>query len=57
MVLKAVFNRVALARIHGLGARRNAELARMANDFASERRAAGRDVPDDLGLVTNGEAS
>jgi hypothetical protein len=48
MVLKAAFNGLALARILGLGARKNAELARMAADFAAERRAAGRPVPADL---------
>lgn len=54
MVLKAAFNGVALARIVGLAERHNAELARMAADFAAERRAAGRPVPDDLGLVLKG---
>ena len=54
MVLKAAFSGVALARIVGLGSRLNAELARMANDFASERTAAGRAVPDDLAIVTKG---
>ena len=51
MVLKALFNKVALARIVGLPARRNADLTRMAADYASERRAAGRDVPPDIGLA------
>jgi hypothetical protein len=54
MALKAAFNGVALARIVGLAERRNAELARMANDFAAERRAAGRAVPADLGLLLEG---
>ncbi|HEU0031975.1 MAG TPA: EboA domain-containing protein [Kofleriaceae bacterium] len=54
LVLKAAFNGVALARIVGLDTRHNAELARMAADFAAERRAAGRPVPDDLGLVMKG---
>jgi hypothetical protein len=54
MVLKAAFNGMALARIRGLSARSNAELARMADDFAAERRAAGRTVPEDLDLVTKG---
>ena len=43
MVLKALFNRVALSRIVGLAGRLNPELARMAADYAAERRAAGRD--------------
>jgi hypothetical protein len=49
MVLKAVFTGVALARILGLASRRTPELARMAGDYADERRAAGRPVPADLG--------
>jgi hypothetical protein len=48
MVLKAVFTGLALGRIIGLDARRTPELARMAGDYASERRAAGRPVPADL---------
>jgi hypothetical protein len=54
MVLKAAFNGVTLARILGLSERCNPELARMAADFAAERRAAGRPVPDDLVLVAKG---
>ena len=49
MALKAVFTGVALARILGLAGRRTPELARMAADYADERRAAGRPVPSDLG--------
>ncbi|KYF65695.1 hypothetical protein BE11_38580 [Sorangium cellulosum] len=52
MVLKAMFMGVALARIVGLEQRRSGELARMAEDFASERRAAGRSVPADIGLLS-----
>ncbi|WP_437877210.1 EboA domain-containing protein [Sorangium sp. So ce513] len=52
MVLKAMFMGVALARIVGLERRRSSELARMAEDFASERRAAGRSVPADIGLLS-----
>jgi hypothetical protein len=51
MVLKAMFNGVALARVEGLHRRRGAELARMAADYAAERRAAGRSVPPDIGLI------
>ncbi len=51
MVLKALFNKVALARIAGLADRRNADLTRMAADYASERRVAGRTVPSDIGLA------
>lgn len=52
MVLKAVFVEVALDRIIGLQDRLNDDLARMATDFADERRAAGRTVPADIALVT-----
>jgi len=51
LVMKALFNSVRLARIVGLGPRLNAELARMATDFAAERRAAGRPVPLDIDLA------
>lgn len=54
MVLKALFNGVALARIQGLPARLNPELARMALDYADERRAAGRSIPADIGLAMAG---
>ena len=57
MVLKATFNEVALARIMNLSSRLNAELARMANDYAAERRAAGRSVPHDLARITIGGAT
>lgn len=52
MVLKAMFMGVPLARIVGLDRRRSSELARMAEDFANERRAAGRSVPADIGLLS-----
>ena len=48
MVLKAMFNSIALARIFGLAGRRNEELSRMARDYAAERTAAGRTVPADI---------
>jgi hypothetical protein len=47
MVLKAVFVEVPVRRIHGLDARLDAELARMARGYASERAAAGRVIPED----------
>lgn len=53
VVLKAFFTGVAVQRIEGLAARRSPELVRMAEAYASERRAAGRSVPADLHLVTN----
>jgi hypothetical protein len=54
MVLKAVFTGVALERVVGLEARRTPELRRMAADYASERRAAGRSVPADLERLIGG---
>lgn len=49
-ILKCLFTGVPLAAVAGIGdrARGDAELARMLNDFAAERSAAGRPVPDDL---------
>ncbi|MFI2433155.1 EboA domain-containing protein [Streptomyces sp. NPDC018693] len=47
-VLKCVFCEIPLDRIHGLDRRADTELARMLADFAHERIAAGRDVPDDV---------
>jgi hypothetical protein len=52
MVLKALFTGVALARILGLEGRITPELSRMAAAYASERRAAGRSVPPDIGTLT-----
>jgi hypothetical protein len=54
MVLKALFNNVALARIEALSERVNPDLARMAADYAAERRAAGRSIPADIGLAMAG---
>ena len=48
LALKAVFTELPLARIVDLEQRLTPELARMADDYASERRAAGRSVPADL---------
>lgn len=49
-VLKCLFTGVPLAAVADLSerARGDAELARMLKDFAAERSAAGRPVPDDL---------
>ncbi|UED84156.1 EboA domain-containing protein [Streptomyces profundus] len=47
-VLKCVFTGVPLTAVAGLTDRADAELARMLEDFAAERRAAGRPVPDDV---------
>lgn len=46
-VMKAVFQGVALKRVEGLESRIDSDLVRMASDYASERRAAGRPVPED----------
>ncbi|HSN98566.1 MAG TPA: EboA domain-containing protein [Candidatus Nanopelagicales bacterium] len=54
LVLKALFLGVALERIVGLERRRTAELARMAEGYASERRAAGRSVPADIDRILRG---
>jgi hypothetical protein len=51
MVMKAVFNGLPLARILGLRERADSELRRMARALATERRAAGRTVPQDLDLI------
>jgi hypothetical protein len=51
LVLKAMFNSIALERIGGLQGRRNPELSRMARDYAAERTAAGRTVPADINLA------
>ncbi|WP_051217920.1 EboA domain-containing protein [Nocardioides insulae] len=46
-VLKCLFVGVPLALVTGLDDRADAELSRMVGDYAAERRAAGRSVPDD----------
>ena len=51
LVLKSLFNDIALSRIMRLETRLNCELSRMANDYVSEREAAGRSVPADIWLV------
>ncbi|MCC3298118.1 EboA domain-containing protein [Arthrobacter caoxuetaonis] len=56
-VLKLIFMGVSLAAVTDLNDRADDELARMAADFAAERQAAGRPVPDDVGLLLRTEAS
>jgi len=51
MVLKALFLGVPVRSIEGLDERGSHELARMAADYAAERRAAGRSVSTDIELV------
>lgn len=48
LVLKAVFLGVSLSRVAGLAERVDDELRRMADDYAAERRAAGRPISSDL---------
>lgn len=52
MALKALHLGLPLARIHRLAEHLDDELARMAEAYASERRAAGRSVPADIVLLT-----
>jgi hypothetical protein len=52
LVMQALVTGVSLDRIVGLGARVTPDLVRMANDYAAERRAAGRRVPADLDYLT-----
>jgi hypothetical protein len=46
MVVKAVFNGVPIETIVGLRERRNPDVVQMMRDLVSERRAAGRPLPD-----------
>ena len=50
-MVKALFNEVRVARILGLDRRVTPELVRMADGYGSERRAAGRSVPDDIAVI------
>jgi len=50
LAIKALFVEAPLWRVHGLDARLDAELARMALDLAEERRSAGRHVQHELWL-------
>jgi hypothetical protein len=51
LVLKALFVGAPVGRIHDLAARIDDELVRMVSAYASERRAAGRPVPEDAKLI------
>jgi hypothetical protein len=51
LVLKALFNGAPVGRIHDLASRIDDELVRMVEAYASERRAAGRPVPEDAKLI------
>jgi hypothetical protein len=50
-VLKLVFMGISLSAVTDLRDRADGELARMAGDFAAERTAAGRPIPDDVLLL------
>jgi hypothetical protein len=52
MVLQAIIHGVSLDRVVGLAARVTPELVRVANEYAAERRAAGRLVSADLDSIT-----
>jgi hypothetical protein len=52
MVLKAIVYGVSLDRVVGLAARVTPELVRVANEYAAERRAAGRRVSADVEYIT-----
>jgi hypothetical protein len=51
MVMKAIFTEIPVERIVGLPERVTRELVRMAQDYGSERGAAGRSVPSDIALL------
>lgn len=56
-VLKCLFTEVPVAAVARLHDRADADLAAMAERFATERRAAGRPVPDDLHAVLSAARS
>lgn len=53
LVLKAFFTDKDISRIVGLQARLNTNLVKALNDYASERKAAGREVNPDLWTLVN----
>ncbi|GAB3545357.1 hypothetical protein J2S53_001028 [Actinopolyspora lacussalsi] len=52
-VLKCVFLGIPLRDVSGVRERADAELARMLTDYARERSAAGREIPNDVWLVVD----
>ena len=56
LVLKCLFCGVSLQRMLDLPPRITPELKRMVAGYASERRAAGRTVPEDTNLILEGDA-
>jgi hypothetical protein len=53
MVLKCLFNRIAVSRIVGLESRLNEQLSRMADNYARELNAAGREVSEDIKRIAS----
>ena len=51
LVLKTMFVELPVARILGWRERNNDELRRMVSDYANERRAAGRSVPEGVAMI------
>jgi hypothetical protein len=56
LVMKALFTGAPLSRVIGYQTRITDELKRMVTDYAAERTAAGRVVPDDVALILQGVA-
>jgi hypothetical protein len=54
-VMKAIFMGLPLTEVAGLETRTDDELRRMVRDYVDERRAAGRDVPQDAWLVLSAD--
>jgi len=55
LVLKCLFHGLSLRRVQGLAQRIEPELQRMVAGYVSERRAAGRSVPEDTKLILQGD--
>jgi hypothetical protein len=55
LAIKTLFMELPLGRVLGWQERANAELRRIAADYAAERRAAGRPVPTDIDLILSTE--
>jgi hypothetical protein len=51
LVMKALAGGIELSRVAGLSTRVNHDLARMAGDYAAERKLAGRSAPPDIAIV------
>ncbi len=54
LVMKTLFTSAPLSRVIGYRARITDELQRMVKDYAAERTAAGRSVPEDVALILQG---